>query len=299
MARRGCVGEKGGGEHRGLGPGNLPEEGQPRDWGGAGHRGGPLEDPQGGSGAEVPGGGAGSPAPRGRRSRRLGNSPPARPAWPPGPPALPRHRTSSDWAGPPPEVEEEPVARRARSHRGLGSGHSGSGPGRPPGRRPARSTRAPPPLRWASPTRMTSPRRASPLSQDLLGAEAGAGGLSSAWEGPGLCRGHRAQGRGRGYSEAGVRGYSEASLRGSTQASPRAAGPPARGLGGCPPDPSPSGGGRGPCAPRSSYRGGGDSRRLRAGLLPAPGAARHPPASTHRPGSGTSARRGAAGPGLR
>lgn len=39
------------------------------------------------------------------------------------------------------------------------------------------------------PTRMTSPRRASPLSQNLLGAEAGAGGLSSAWEGPRLCRG--------------------------------------------------------------------------------------------------------------
>lgn len=51
MARRGCVGEKVGGEHRALGPRNLPEEGQPRDWGGAGHRGGPLEDPQGGSGA--------------------------------------------------------------------------------------------------------------------------------------------------------------------------------------------------------------------------------------------------------
>lgn len=124
---------------------------------------------------------------------------------------------------------------------------------------------------------------------------------------------HRARGCGRGYSEAGVRG--------STQASPRAAGPPTRGLGGCPPDPSPSGGGRGPCAPRSSaraegrsegagvgggvaaqrrprgrvtrwrlrapYRGGGDTPRLRAGLLPAAGAARHPPASTHRPGSET------------
>lgn len=62
---------------------------------------------------------------------------------------------------------------------------------------------------------------------------------------------HRARARGRGYSEAGVRG--------STQASPRAAGPPARGLGGCPPDPSPSGGGRGLCAPRSSARAEGRS----------------------------------------
>lgn len=173
------------------------------------------------------------------------------------------------------------MARRARSHRGLGSGHSGSGPGRPPGRRPARSRRARPPSRWASPTRMTSPRRASPLSQNLLGAEAGAGGLSSAWEGPRLRRGrlwgretkprgsgvrrcwrlvaphigrqttHRARGRGRGYSEAGVRG--------STRASPRAAGPPARGSGSRPPDPSPSGSGRGPCAPRSSARAEGRS----------------------------------------
>lgn len=171
------------------------------------------------------------------------------------------------------------MARRARSHRGLASGHSGSGPGRPPGRRPARSRRARPPSRWASPTRMTSPRRASPLSQNLLGAEAGAGGLSSAWEGPRLRRGRRARGRGRGYSEAGVRG--------STRASPRAAGPLARGSGSRPPDPSPSGSGRGPCAPRSSDGGGGDTRRLRAGLLPAPGAARPRPVSTHGPGSGT------------
>lgn len=33
VARRGCFGEKVGGEHRGLGPRSLSEEGQPRDWG--------------------------------------------------------------------------------------------------------------------------------------------------------------------------------------------------------------------------------------------------------------------------
>ena len=33
MARRGCSGETLGGEHQGLGPRNLPEEGQPKDWG--------------------------------------------------------------------------------------------------------------------------------------------------------------------------------------------------------------------------------------------------------------------------
>ena len=62
---------------------------------------------------------------------------------------------------------------------------------------------------------------------------------------------HRARGRGLGYSEAGVPS--------STRASPRAAGPPARGSGGRPPGPSPSGGGRGPYAPRSSARAEGRS----------------------------------------
>ena len=106
-----CVGEKGGGEHWGLGPGNLPEEGQPRDWGGAGHRGGPLEDPQGGSGARSRGEGQAAQRREADCPVGLGIAPPARPAWPPGPPALPRHRTSSDRAGPPPEVEEEPAHR--------------------------------------------------------------------------------------------------------------------------------------------------------------------------------------------
>lgn len=102
---------------------------------------------------------------------------------------------------------------------------------------------------------LPSPSGALSLSQDLLGAEAGAGGPRSAWEGPWLRRGHlwgrklksrvrgpallavggptqqgpqqlcaggrqtthRARGRDRGYFEAGVRA--------SAQASPRAAWP--------------------------------------------------------------------------
>lgn len=44
-----------------------------------------------------------------------------------------------------------PVAHRPPSPHGWGPGPSGSGPGWPPGRRPARSGRAPPPARWTSP----------------------------------------------------------------------------------------------------------------------------------------------------
>lgn len=190
---------------------------------------------------------------------------------------------------------------------------------------------------------MTSPRRASPLSQDLLGAEAGAGGLSSAWEGPGLRRGRlwgrETKPRGQESGAAGGWWPHTSAVRPRTVHGPvagvtprPASGVPRRrargqlglrlgGWGAAPqtrllPEAAVASAlqdhlrerrgaqralewGRGRCAEEASgpegrgwrlgapYRGGGDTRRLRAGLLPAPGAARHPPASTHGPGSGT------------